>query len=452
MTRRAVPALFTSSLTANRRPKHFSLTLNRAIAIFAGIALMVLAGSMLAAAQQEAILYSFHGGNDGASPAAGVITDGKGHLFGTTLEGGGSLACGRDDGEVIGCGTVFELGAPLVNGHATETILYAFPGGANGAGPYTPVVFDSAGNLYGTTASAGASKTGLVFELSPPQGSGPWTESVLYNFAGDSGPLSGVIVDSQGNLYGEAVGPRGSEGTIYELSPPALPGGAWTYTNLFSFPSGGKQGEGPSGGLVSDSRGDLYGTTQSGGTGEGPGCPGGGPCGVVFELVKPTSPGAWTEKTLYNFTGTNGDGGTPESGVTIHQGLLYGTTAYGGNDIGDGAVFSLSPPAPGKGWTETTLFQFDRYTGGFRPESGVVFDKAGNLYGSTNFALEGEGEIFQLSPSGQGDSWGENTVYNFGCGSGACAPVGNLLSYGDWIYGAAGGGQPGLGVIYKVSE
>jgi uncharacterized repeat protein (TIGR03803 family) len=451
MTRSGTRELSTLRAVPGIRTKNSSPTLNRLMAIIALLTVMMLTGSGLAVGQGEVVLYGFHAGNDGANPVAGVITDGKGHLFGTTSEGGGSSACGHRGGRIIGCGTVLELGPPMIGGHATETILYVFPGGASGSGPFTPLVFDSAGNLYGATSGGGASGFGVVFELSPPQESGPWTAAVLYNFVPSDGPASGLILDAQGNLYGETTGYPNAYGSVYELSPPTVPGGAWTHTLLFAF--NGNDGLEPVGGLVSDPHGNLYGTTAGGGTGHGSGCPGSNPCGLVFELVKPALPGAWTEKVLYNFTGLNGDGGTPESGLIIHGGLLYGTTSYGGNDLGDGTVFSLSPPKPGKGWTESILFQFDRSTDGFRPEAGVVFDKAGNLYGTTLFGSFGGAEIFELSPpAGQGDPWTETTLYNFGCGSDGCEPVGNLISIGNWLYGAAEGGTRGDGVVFKLPE
>jgi uncharacterized repeat protein (TIGR03803 family) len=431
------------------RPRNPSPALNRPTAVIAVLTVLILACSGLAAAQQEVVIYGFYAGHDGANPAAGLITDGKG-LFGATMNGGGSSACGHTTRGITGCGAVFELGPPLVGGHATETILYVFPGAVTGYFPSTPLVFDAAGNLYGATAGGGTSGVGVVFELSPPQGTGPWTQSVLYNFPPSAAGSSGLIIDAQGNLYGESDGYPYGDGSVYELSPPTVQGGAWIYTSLFSFD--GVHGLDPVGGLVFDTHGNLYGTTAGGGTGHGQGCPGSNPCGLVFELVRPVPPGAWTERVLYNFTGLNGDGGTPEAGLIFHGGLLYGTTAYGGNDFGDGTVFSLAPPKPGKGWTETTLFQFDRNVGGFRPDAGVVFDQAGNLYGTTEFGSMGGGQLFKLSPAGEGNPWTETGVYNFACGYDGCEPQGNLISLGSWVYGTAEGGKRGDGVVYKFSE
>jgi uncharacterized repeat protein (TIGR03803 family) len=448
MTRSRTRESFVFQVLSGARSRNSSPTGNWPMAII--VVLMMLASSGLAAAQQEVVIYGFNAGADGSNPVAGLITDGKGHLFGTTSDGGGNPACGRTSRGITGCGTVFELGPPLVGGHATETMLYVFQGGPGGSFPSTPLVFDAAGNLYGVTSGGGTSGVGVAFELSPPQGTGPWTESVLYNFAPSAVGSSGFVIDAQGNLYGESGGYPNGDGSVYELSPPTVQGGAWSYSQLLAFD--GIHGLDPTGGLVSDTHGNLYGTTAGGGTGHGAGCPGSNPCGLVFELVKPALPGPWTEKVLYNFTGLSGDGGTPQAGLILHGGVLYGTTAYGGNDAGDGTVFSLTPPKPGKGWTEATLFQFDRNIGGFRPDSGVVFDKAGNLYGTNFFGTMGGGQLFKLSPSGQGNPWTETATYNFTCGADGCSPEGNLISIGNWLYGTAQGGKRGDGVVYKFSE
>lgn len=421
----------------------------------AALAILVFSMSPLVTAQTESTIYSFKGGRDGASPAASLIADSAGNLYGTTSAGGGSGNCGTRGGRPVGCGTVFELTPPAQSGGRwTETILYVFQGGtADGVGPVAPLVFDAAGNLYGTTFNGGASKVGTIFELTPPvQQGGAWTESVLYTFSGGD-PSSGLVFDPQGNLYGEAFPSNGSP-QIFELSPPVVQGGSWTFNVLYTFATFA-QGTTPVGGIVLDAGGNLYGTCAGGGTGSGGGCPGGTNCGLVFKLVKPaTQGGAWTEKVLHNFTGTNGDGSTPESGVIFHNGnQLYGTTAYGGNGIGDGTVFELSLAAGV--WTETTLYQFDRTISGFRPEGGVVFDRQGNLYSDTYFSLgSAGGEVFKLSPPAvQGNPWTLTNLYDFTCGNDGCYTLSRVIfGKGNLLYGTTGlGGIAGDGVVFRIT-
>jgi len=414
---------------------------------------LVFTMSALVAAQKEATIYNFQARYDGAEPV-GLIADSAGNLYGTTYQGGGSHNCGGNGTAPIGCGTVFELIAPTHSGgHWTETLLYVLRGGTtDGVGPSSPLVFDQAGNLYGSTLNGGASGLGTIFQLTPPAQPGhAWTETVLYSFgSSEGGGPRGLAIDTEGNLYGEANG-ADTDGQIFELSPPSAPGGSWTYSSLISFT--GANGADPNGGLILDAHGNLYGATFAGGTGTGLGCPGGNNCGLVFELVKPaTEGGTWTERVLYNFTGTNGDGASPFGGVIFHGGNhLYGTTAYGGNDIGDGTVFELSPGPDG--WTATTLYQFNRNTGGFRPDAGVVFDHQGNLYSTTTFSADNGGEVFKLAaPASAGDPWAFALLYDFNCTTGGgCSPLSTPVNRGNQLFGAAySGGTAGAGFIYGI--
>ena len=299
---------------------NFSPTFVRKTAGLAGSAILVfLCLTTLALAQKESVIYNFKSGNDGAKPASSLIADSAGNLYGTTVSGGNSANCGKQNHKNLGCGTVFEV-TPPGNGvtHWTENVLYVFEGGTtDGASPSTPLAFDSAGNLYGTTMSGGVSGQGAIFQLRPPaQSGGAWSESILYNFPSGF-PSSGLVLDPAGNFYGET-----DSGQLYELSPPTVSGGAWQFTVLWSWPNGGAV---PEGGLVLDKGGDLYGTSATGGTE-----------GFAFKLVKPVTGNVWKAVVIYDFTGINGDAAIPISGVVFHGGNnLYGTSAYGGNDLGE---------------------------------------------------------------------------------------------------------------------
>jgi len=287
-----------------------------------------------------------------------------------------------------GYGTVFEL-TPSSKGW-TQKVLYRFAGGTDGIGPDVHLIFDQAGDLYGGTCCGGQSKFGTIFKLTPQNGS--WTKTTIHSFNGTDGnnPSGPLIFDQAGNLYGEcAQGGEHADGSIFELSPPVQPGDSWTETTLYSFGSetANHDGAWPNGGLVLDQKDNLFGTTSYGGTTAGiKKCNYAG-CGVVFELSPPSKKGnPWTETVLHNFT-SGTDGANPESGMIFHQGNLYGTTANGGTKgwLGLGAVFEMSP---GKGgdWTETIIYRFPPNNNDGIPEEvvwGLTADPAGNLYGTT---------------------------------------------------------------------
>lgn len=219
---------------------------------------------------------------------------------------------------------------PIASAQWNEQVLYSFQSGTDGDTPTGGIVFDKAGNLYGATTGGGSqncspvASCGTVFELAPPANNGdPWPETVLYVFKGAQYgdgeiPAGGLVIDNQGNLYGTTAyggtgncllegSPGGGCGTVYELSPPAQKGGAWTETILYSFPTA-VQGYFPQGDLVFDGKGNLYGATMFGG-GYGTSCnPYYQYCGAVFELSPPQQKGgAWTEKVLHGFRGTGGE-------------------------------------------------------------------------------------------------------------------------------------------------
>jgi uncharacterized repeat protein (TIGR03803 family) len=263
-----------------------------------------------------------------------------GALYGTTAYGGGAYEAG----------SVYEL-TPSTSGAAwTETILYSFIG-VSGS-PFFPssgVVMGANGVFYGETqyggipnnsCPSGPSGCGTLYALTPASGGG-WTAAILYSFGGSkfdaSEPAGGLAIGNNGALYGTtAYGGTAQFGTVFELSPPATPGGAWTETILHSFTGRNGDGAGPNAGVVIGGNGTLYGTTQYGGTSHF--------SGTVFQLAPPATPGgAWTETILHSFTGQNGDGANPSGALVIgRNGALYGTTAYGGTSD-SGTVFELVP-------------------------------------------------------------------------------------------------------------
>jgi len=268
----------------------------------------------------ETILYRFTGGDDGGNPYSPVVFDAAGNIYGTTQSGGSA-----------DMGAVFKL-TPSGSGW-TETVLYSFMGFPDGAQPESGLLLDAAGNLYGTTADGGANTFGTVFQL-VPSGTG-WTENILYSFGGLDGyaPYGGLIFDNAGNIYGTTAYAAAGNGTVFELTPS---GGQWNFTTLYYLTSGGPTVPGPVGTLLLDSHGNLYGTTFEGGL---PGCGLGFGCGTVFKL-SPGS-GGWTYNLLYQYSGGS-DGGFPVDGlVSDPQGNLYGA-GWGGNS-GNGVVFEWMP-------------------------------------------------------------------------------------------------------------
>jgi uncharacterized repeat protein (TIGR03803 family) len=341
-------------------------------------------------------LYVFDNPAKGSQVEGGLVVDGAGNLYGTTAGGGAN----NSDG------VVFEL-IPNSNGQWTETVLCdfdAYPGDA--AIPFASLIFDGRGNLYGTASAGGTYGFGAVFELTPSSGGG-WTESVLYSFVGPPNdgaiPLANLVFDVAGDLYGttQTGGPGGCQvegtsgcGTVFQLSPPSAPGGAWTETVLHSF-LGGDDGGFPLSAVTLDAVGNLYGTTEEGG-----GLCGNIGCGTVFE-VSPEL-GAWTESVIHRFSSSSNDGRGPEGSLTLDsRGNLYGTTFQGGV-AGVGTVFHLKHTSSGS-WREDGSYSFTGGSDGCNPPAGVILDAGGNLYGTTRyggdeFGANGFGVVFVGRP------------------------------------------------------
>jgi uncharacterized repeat protein (TIGR03803 family) len=399
--------------------------------------MVVFASAAFAVTPKETVLYHFKGGSDGVSPSANLVEDSAHNLYGTTLSGGTS-----------DFGTVFEVAPP---GTAwTETVLYSFAGGNDGASPHSDLIFDKAGNLYGTTVFGGdqyhcTGGCGTVFQLAPPATQGaPWTEHVLYRFTGGSdgrNPWAGLIMDSTGNLYGTTMnGSSLGAGTVFELSPPAQ--GGWTETVLHTF---GKAGDGanPIADLTFGLHGAIFGTAQNSNNQSD--------AGVVFKLKPPaTQGGSWTEGVLYRFTGGS-DGGSPSAALIIDKaGNLYGTTNQGGGSSGSGVVFEISFDT----WTETVLYTFTGGSDGANPWARLLIDKAGNLYGTTTFGgANDNGSAFELSPPAvQGAPWTETTLYDFAGGHDGSDPnAGLTFGKGGQLYGTTVSGDTlGAGTVFRI--
>ncbi len=324
-----------------------------------------------------------------------------------------------------------------------EAVLHNFGSVSNDGYDSVPgLVFDGAGNLYGTTQLGGTLGGGTVFELMPNP-SGGWTEKVLHNFGFNGGdgyyPIGGIVFDAFGNLYGTTLlgGPH-RYGTVFELSP--MGGGLWKENLLHGFGLN-KDGQQPFAGLVLDSSGNLYGTTAAGGTYGG---------GSVFELMQTAS--GWAEKVLHNFSPNGTDGNQPESSLVFDaSGNLYGTTVYGG-PLGWGTVFQLTPAVTGP-WTETLLHGFGNGKDGNQPVEAVTFDAAGNLYGAAIGGGDfGFGTVYELKPTLQGE-WTELRLHDFGSARDGRTPYTTIAIDGDGnLFGTTSwGGSYFVGVLFELS-
>jgi uncharacterized repeat protein (TIGR03803 family) len=366
----------------------------------------------------ETVLHAFAGvtstGHDGAVPAGGLVIDAAGNLYGTTAYGGsGDCVLAGIKG---GCGTVFELEPPKTKGGAwTYKILYSLQGGKDGDFAWGDLALDSAGNLYGATQFGGGFGScdspfyqfcGTVFELSPPKTKGgTWKEKVLYSFRGGkdgANPNGGLVFDSNGSIYGTTrIGgfncPHNSGqgcGTVFKLAPPTEKGGPWTERLLDRFNPGNSGPAEPVAGVVFDQSGNLYGTTFGGGNSGS---------GTIFQLG-PLSDDKWVGRVLYRFR-DGADGSGPRGSLVFDAvGDLYGTTTLSA-PVGGGTVFRLRPDGGGS-WSLTTLHDFTGHPDGSYPASIVVFDQAGNIYGTTqqsgntgkNCGHDGCGTVFEVEP------------------------------------------------------
>ena len=311
----------------------------------------------------ETPIYTFTGGSDGGDPQAGLMIDSAGNLYGTTYMGGQSQAPN-------GYGTVFEL-SPGQNKTWTFKVLWTFSDGNDGALPSGRLTMDSSGNVYGTTTEGGTGVVGTVFELSPPTNGGTnWTESVLYNFTGNSDggePMGNVLLGSDGNIYGTTAGyGQYNYGVVYKLT---ANNGAWSQSVLHAF-QGSTDGEVPRDGLIQSASGTLYGTTAGFDNSYG----------NVFSLNTDGSSYA----SIYNIPSCQScyTGNGPWQTVTMDSsGNLYGTT-YADGTNNNGEVFKLIP-GQNNAWTAKVLHAFQGGAASNYPYSTVLLGKKGKLYGTS---------------------------------------------------------------------
>ena len=386
---------------------------------------LVLFLRMASSTAAEKVVHAFDGGN-GEMPAAGLIADQDGNLYGTTAGGWGTVYEVKPDGKA--------------------QVLYAFQGGNDGQAPYGSLLLDGSGNLFGTTSVGGGAGClgagcGTVFSLTPNG-----KEKVLYVFKGQGdgwNPLSNLVEDANGDLFGTTAdgGNYGGNcgtygcGTVFELPAKG------SLKTLHAFQGGG-DGAGPLGGVVFDGTGNLYGTTSFGGD-----CGVTGGCGTVFKV---TPDGG--ESVIYTFQG-GADGYTPEAGLTqAAAGDFFGTTSHGGTR-GAGVVFEVTSVG-----AETPVYSFQGGTDGQNPQATVILDGAGNLYGTTWVGGgrgkgckkilfgNGCGTVFKVTPTGQ-----ETILYSFRKDYGQL-PAAPLLLLNGVLYGTTTeGGKHNDGVVFRLT-
>ena len=396
----------------------------RHVLIVAVLSALTLIAARPAQAQTETVLYNFNGGSDGYEPQSGLVSDGAGNFYGTTLLGG--LGC---PGNQYGCGVVFEI-SPNGSGGWNESMLHSFSGPPDGANPFlAPMICDKAGNLYGTTEFGGTYNYGAVFELSPAGTS--WTLTVLYSFSSyydGVHPAAGLIMDAAGNLYG-ITSEYESPGSVFELSPAS---DGWTYQVIYAVDTWG--------GLTADASGNIFGYTSS---------------GTVFEL-SPNGNSGWNSAVIHTFAGAPNDGASPQGSPVLDQaGNLYGATYYGGVK-NSGTVYKLIRPTRKwqKGiWQEVILHSFGSSKDGSNPYAGIVFDASGNIYGTTNGGGKlNDGTVFELAAQSGKGWYKEKVLWSFDGADGTWPRSTPVLDGAGNLYGTAVlGGSYNAGVVFQVT-
>jgi len=398
-------------------------------------------------AGREKVIYSFTGSLDGAIPTSDLTLDAAGNLYGTTEYGGGT-----------GNGIVFEL--KRAQDGWKEHVLYSFTGGTDSYEPQAGVIFDKSGNLYGTTQ-------GTVFKLTP-NSRGGWTESVIYTFdcygAVGCASRADLIFDTQGSLYGttESGGDQNACdglgcGAVFKLTPQT--DGSWTETTLHAFTDTDGDGATPSSGVALDSKGNVYGTTASGGSGRCQSVYGLSfilGCGTIYTLT--SSGGTWTETVLYSFVAGSGYGIYPSSQVVFdNPDHLLGLTKAGGDGLG--TFFELKNTA--KGWQRDNAHIFFGPPGdGYQPTGRLIANSNGDILGVTYYGgASGKGSVFEFERLN--DGWKEKILYSFGGRPDGMGPSAGLVLdsqgalYGTTSQGGTSTGNAcnyyGCGVVYQLT-
>jgi uncharacterized repeat protein (TIGR03803 family) len=416
-------------------PVNLAQTLRRLLTV--AVVAFTLAASAWASPKFR-IIHTFTGGNDAWFPTGVLTFDSAGNLYGTSIYGGSTTACGG----VYGCGTVFRL-VPK-NGHWIENLLTNFGNATGQVGPSGPLVFDSAGNLYGIGTfnyyDNGQVFLGQLFQL--VNGGGSYTESTLHFFVGgnnDGGVANpGLVRDTAGNLYGsaQAGGDLNNNGVIFEFSP----NGDGTWTETFPYQFGQGKSYIPTGNMVIDKAGNLYGTTANGGAYG---------YGSVYKLSQAS--GVWTIESLYDFTPSPNYGQYPTPGGLVMDaaGNLYGNTQYDGF-YGVGSLYKLTPTAGY--WKFSLVHSFTGSTDGGYPAGGLAVDPSGNIYGTTyTGGLFQYGTVYKFVRGPKG-SWNETVLHNFAATTDGYQAQGVILDSLGNVYGVAEYGGANLdGVAYEIT-
>ena len=429
----AIPAQFSVRTLLQLLFRAFPLTFSFGLAVVL---------SQTVQAQTYTVLHNFTGGADGAGPASALTVGTGGVLYGTA----------NIDGP-HGYGTVFRMNQ--TNSGWVFSTLYGFAGGSDGAIPMGGVVFGTYGALFGTTVEGGGPENdGTVFALTPPSTfcrslTCYWDETILHTFTGAPDGFNpageNLVFDAAGNIYGTTEnGGAHDAGTVFELTPS---GSGYTENILYNF-AGRPDGAYPFAGVVFDAAGNLYGTTGNGGTGRG--CDYG--CGTAFQLTP--SNGSWQESVLVNFDFGHAGlaGGIYPFGPLVFDsdGNLYGTTIYSSSNNLDGIVFKLAP-SDGE-FTPSLLYSFPSSC---QPYGGVVIDTEGNFYGQcVSGGANNIGWVFELTNCSQHCTLVDLHDFTGRDGSMPISPVtldanGNL--YGATEYGGTGACQLGCGVVWEIT-
>lgn len=400
---------------------------------FVGILVVpTLLAESVRAADNYTVLHNFTGDEDGGDVAPGLALDGQGNLYGMTYSGGTDMWCDA------GCGVIFKL-MPGAGGQWGESALYDFNQNSGGASP-NGLLFSSDGKLYGAT-NAFPGRPGGVFEMIP--GPDDWNLRLIYSGGGC------LVFNGAGDFFGCIGAGEHEAGAVGELSP--APDG-WVYSQLYSFCSlpkcvDGYDVEGP---LSVDGNGNIYGTTNFGGN----------DYGLAFELTHNRASSSigdsWTYHIMHRFGAFPTDGGYPGSGLVLDKlGNAYGVS-YNGGANGNGAVYKLTPlPGAPLTWKETQIYNFplDIGDGGF-PVGNLVFDRAGNLYGSagggTGCNAYGCGVIFELTPQANGQ-WSYSVVHYFN-GEDGFGPNPLAIDENGNLFGTTSNGGPyNVGVAFEIT-